>query len=519
MSDRTAEPELSSLSAQPAREQAEREGAEPARERVVVVGGGLAGLLAARRHARAGRAVTLLEAEGELGGAIAAAEVAGVPLNIGAEAYSIASGAVDSLLAELDVCDQVTAPVQGLGSRLVSAAGVHRAPTGGLFGIPGRPLSREARAVIGWRGALRASLDRVMPVSWGLRPGATVGSLVRTRMGRRVVDRLVAPLVGGVHSSDPDALELAAVLPRLPDAMREHGSLAAAVRALRPVSRAGASAGTAVRALMPTMAVLPEAIAQELRELGAELRVSCPATALARAGAGDGVGGREDDGGAGGGEGGGWVVSTADGDVRADRLVLACPPEAARALLAAAEDPLAALVPEAPPTPVRLVALVVDQPALDARPSGTGALVAAGTPGVRAKALTHASAKWRHVREAADGLHVVRLSYGRAGEELPVDDAGGEDGLDGSIIDLALADAAAILRVPLAREHLRGARVITWSRAMRRAAPGHRRAMQEIDTALAGRPELELVGSWRAGTGIDAIVRADARARDAAASP
>src|SRR5690625_5518422 len=63
------------------------------RQRTVVVGGGLAGLLAARRRQRAGDQVLVLEQEAAVGGAIAADQVAGLELNIGAEAYSTASGA------------------------------------------------------------------------------------------------------------------------------------------------------------------------------------------------------------------------------------------------------------------------------------------------------------------------------------------------------------------------------------------------------------------------------------------
>ena len=54
--------------------------------------------------------------------------------------------------------------------------------------------------------------------------------------------------------------------------------------------------------------------------------------------------------------------------------------------------------------------------------------------------------------------------------------------------------------------------MITWQRAMRRPGPGHREALARISELLDEDPRLELVGSWRAGTGIDAIVRADARA-------
>lgn len=493
-------------------------------ERTIVIGSGIAGLLAARRHALAGRQVTLLEADEVTGGAIAAQTVGGIEINTGAEAWSVGNGAVEALVAELGMADRVVSPVTGHGSRLVSAAGVHIAPPGGMFGIPARPLSPQTRQVLGTIGALRAWVERFLPAGFALREGVTIGDYVRRRMGRRVVDRLVAPLVGGVHSADPYSLELAATLPRLPDAVRETGSLAAAVRLLRPdtTRSSGRGAGTAVRALAPTMADLPRALEAQLRERGAEVLTSTAALSVARE------------------DGGTWQVtastratdapegpaegSTADSStavhLEAEHLVLACPPDATATLLKQIAPVLAAAIPSAPAVPVRLVALVIEAPALDAAPSGTGALVAAGTPGVRAKALTHATAKWEHVRRAADGLHVVRLSYGRPGEELPEDDSHGPHGTEGAIVDLALTDASAILGTDLDRTQLRAARVITWQRAMRRPGPGHREALARISELLAPDPRLELVGSWRAGTGIDAIVRADARATaEAAAAP
>src|SRR5699024_1510783 len=194
-----------------------------------------------------------------------------------------------------------------------------------------------------------------------------------------------------------------------------------------------------------------------------------------------------------------WSVVTSRGErLGADHLVLACPPDVAGELLADAAPTISAAIPSAPSARVRLVALVLDAPALDGFPSGTGALVAPGTAGITAKALTHATAKWEHVqrlaREAlatAGSPHVVRLSYGRPGEALP-----------------------AILGAPLRAEQLIEARVLDWDRAMRQARPGHRAALETLTGLLAAEPALELVGSWRAGTGIDAIVRADDAAAD-----
>ncbi|WP_341231605.1 FAD-dependent oxidoreductase, partial [Nocardioides salarius] len=53
---------------------------------VVVVGGGIAGLAAAHQLALAGRDVLLLEGSPETGGKLRAREVAGVGVDVGAEA-------------------------------------------------------------------------------------------------------------------------------------------------------------------------------------------------------------------------------------------------------------------------------------------------------------------------------------------------------------------------------------------------------------------------------------------------
>src|SRR5699024_8388918 len=91
-------------------------------------------------------------------------------------------------------------------------------------------------------------------------------------------------------------------------------------------------------------------------------------------------------------------------------------------------------------------------------------------------------------------------SYGRPGERLPTRE---------EIVDLALTDASRLLGTPLTRAQLLASEVIDWDRAMRQALPGHRAALEALTGLLAEQPSLELVGSWRAGTGIDAIVRAD----------
>ena len=66
--------------------------------RVVVVGAGIAGLVAALECAKVGMPVTILEAAGHAGGTIAEAEVGGLRVDLGASSWSTAHGAVDALV-------------------------------------------------------------------------------------------------------------------------------------------------------------------------------------------------------------------------------------------------------------------------------------------------------------------------------------------------------------------------------------------------------------------------------------
>jgi Protoporphyrinogen oxidase len=131
--------------------------------RVIVVGGGIAGLVAARDIARPGFVVTVLEAADAVGGSVAGHEVAGIRLDSGAESFATRGGAVAALISELGLDDEVARP-NPAGAWLRLADRTVPLPKAGLLGIPSSPLASDVVRAIGWGGALRAYLDRLMPV-------------------------------------------------------------------------------------------------------------------------------------------------------------------------------------------------------------------------------------------------------------------------------------------------------------------------------------------------------------------
>ncbi len=439
---------------------------------VVVIGGGVAGLVVAHRLARRGVPVTVLEAGEQVGGAVTWHDVAGIRLDAGADSFATRSPAVADLAGELGL--EVTRP-GAPGAWVHLPDGTVPLPRAGMLGIPAHPWAVDVRRVLGGWGAARAGLDRALPRGAGVPAGpTTLGAVVRARMGRRVLDRLVAPVAGGVHSADPDTLDLDTVLPGIRAALTQEGSLGAAVARLRGT----ATAGSPVAGLRGGMHSLPAALAGAVRSAGGQVRTGARVLSITR-------------------DQGWWSVHL-DGETLAARgVVLAAP---APGLLdgLAGLGALAAQVAGTPQEPVVLATLVLRAPALDEAPRGTGVLVSPAARDVRAKALTHVSAKWPLLAAALDpGVHVLRLSFGGVGRPVPP---------DGPDLPTVLADASTLLGLTITPEQVLGHDRVTWTQGLPPRAPGHRDRAHALRAGLAQEGGLWAVGAWIAGTGLTAVV-------------
>jgi len=475
--------------------------------RIVVAGGGIAGLVAAWECAKVGLRVTVLEASSSFGGVVRSAEVGGLLLDVGAESFATRGGVVLDLLHDLGLGDAVVSP-HPAGAWVAGVPGVGAAPLpkGGVLGIPDNPFAPDVRRIIGWSGTWRAYLDRLRP-PLTIGHQRSLGALVRTRMGARVLDRLVAPVTSGVYSARPDDIDVDLAAPGLNAALTRTGSLSGAVAEIRlgraaakpadapasdvPVAPAGAAPrtpapGGAVQGIAGGMSRLVEALVAHLVELGVELRTEVAVDALHPAD-------------------GGWSVTTSldPEPLAAEAVIVALPEGAARALLAPVVPALEVGDPVAPV--VEVVTLVVDAPALDPAPRGTGVLTVPGSH--VAKALTHSTAKWDWVRDAAGpGVHVVRVSFGAQGEEPATADLD-----DDAAAHLALSEAAALLGVELPASALRAACRVRYVQSQPAATIGRAAETAAARGAVHAVPGLGVAGAWVAGTGLAQVIP-DARA-------
>jgi protoporphyrinogen/coproporphyrinogen III oxidase len=414
----------------------------------LVIGAGIAGLVVARELVLQGHRVRVLEAQHRAGGQVERHTVAGIPLDAGAEAFATRGGVVRDYLDRLGLADRIVAPLSAPAWLHARTATTVPLPAVSLLGIPAAPLAADVVAVVGHRAAWRGMADALLPGPVGS-TSATLGELVRRRMGDGILERLVAPVVEGIHSQHPDDLPVTAVPGLIHHLLREN-SLARAVARMRT----DAPAGSLVAGLDGGMATLVDALMAELDRFGVAIEYGVQ---VAEVHAGHVVLARDPD-----------TSSDADLDpeVREGLVVVAAPglttPVSGRAAVR---------------TATHLMTLVIDatqpqtRPLLDS-PRGTGVLVARGTD-VTARALTHMSAKWPWVRDVAPGREVVRLSY-----EAP------------PTVDLARRDAERLMGVTIPESCVVDSAASTWLRAGR----------IEVD------PGILVTGEHVAGTGLASVI-------------
>ena len=180
--------------------------------RVIVVGGGVCGLVAAHSLQKSGCQVTLVEASDGLGGQVRSARLDGQAVDLGAEAAPLRAPGVQKLITELGLDESMIHPTQGT-SLLSSRHGVVPLPDGVTPVGPTKLFPTIASRVLSPADLLRAGLEPVLA-----RPqpaGVTVGEFIGARFGKGVATAIVDPLVGAIHAADINAFALESVSPGL----------------------------------------------------------------------------------------------------------------------------------------------------------------------------------------------------------------------------------------------------------------------------------------------------------------
>lgn len=468
---------------------------------IVVVGGGISGLSAAwelsggaNGPSDATPRVELIEDGAIVGGSLATTQFADRTIDLGADGFLARRPEALDLVHELG-CDDDLEAIDGSGASLWLRGALDELPAGLVLGIP--TSSGQLRNVRGlsWRARLDAQRDEHAPVRMKIGDDATIGDIVRTKLGRELCYQFVEPMLGGIQAGRIDELSAKSVFPALLEAARKGGSLMRAMRAspLTPgPTTTATTSGPIFYSLLEGVGSLPLEIARQLRERGVVIRTGVAVTALRRTPSGNYP----------------WEVDTDATTTPADAVVMASPATVTARLLGA-HDPALSYLSNVRSAGAAMITFSIARRAVTLPAIGTGVLVPlatqwSGDGSMMTTAITFLDRKWPHLRRENDVL--LRVHVGR------IDDLRWDEMSDEQLVARANAELQVLLSTTAAPND---ALVQRWPDGLPQYYIGHE-SMVKRARAAATSIGATLCGNSYDGVGIPASVGSGRRAgRDA----
>jgi protoporphyrinogen/coproporphyrinogen III oxidase len=457
-------------------------------QRVVVIGGGISGLAAAwdltggapGTNADTPR-VIVLESTDRLGGPLHSVTFGDQVIDVGPDGFLGRRPEALDLCREVGLSDSLV-PIAGRGASVWARGRLRPLPDGLALGIPTRFWPAARSGILGTKGSLALARDVLLPKPDVRGPihDRAVGPLVTRKLGHRVVDRLVDPLIGGIHAGSVDDMSTAATYPPLLAAAQRRGSLMRALRAETPAP--DPDAPPLFWALRGGMSQLVDTLRAALQGRGVDIRTDTTAEGLDR---------RSD----------GWTIATGSEQIDADAVILAVPAPVASALLRRHDDEASGLLAAVDYASVALATFRVPLTAVPDPLYGTGFLVPRHStrPGTKegwiVTAGTFLSQKWDHLQQ--EGELLLRASLGRYGDRRA------EDWDDAAVIERVWDELVQLMGLDGAP----GASVVTrWPAAFPQYRVHHLLRTSGIESGVARLGGVAVAGATYRGVGIPACI-------------
>jgi oxygen-dependent protoporphyrinogen oxidase len=442
---------------------------------IAVVGGGISGLAAAHRLTELVPRVRLAiyEAGDRLGGVLETVQRDGFLVERSADSFITKYSWATDLCQRIGLADELVPTDETRRRALVVHGGkLARVPAGFVLMTPNRRWPILTTPILSWSGKLRVLAEPWMPRRpEGQEGDESVGAFARRRLGDEAYERLVQPLLGGIHTADADHLSLAATFPEYIAQEQYYGSIQ---RNAVKRSDSGARYGMFV-APRKGVSQLVRALADRLP--AEAVRLSAAVTDLRR-------------------DGNRWQVTLEGGSTEAaDAVIVALPAPAASNVLAKFDAQLSQDLAAIEYSGCAIVCLAYRRDQCGAAPDGFGFVV----PKIeRRQILAGSFASEKFPGRAPNGEILVRAFIGGALApelaELP------EDELK-SIAHRELAELMQITGTPLWSD------VARWRASMPQYAVGHLQRVAAIEARVATIPSLALAGNAYRGVGIPQCIR------------
>ncbi|MFW2383243.1 MAG: protoporphyrinogen oxidase [Acidimicrobiales bacterium] len=430
--------------------------------KVLVIGGGLAGLTTAYDLKNAGANVTVHEASSEWGGKIRSSPVGDRLVDAGPDNFLARVPEGIELCNELGLADRLTVPVSPKPAYLYIDGELGELPKGTVLGVP---TDFDALAgIISPAGIERARQDLDLPPT-PLSAGSTVADYCRARLGDEVTDTLIDPMVGGINASSIETLSMADGAAQLFSAAQTNPSLVTGLREAR--ADIGATLGSAAQnqpvfnGLEGGMATLISALLHELASGSVTLQANSPIDTI---------------------------------PAGFDHVVVATEAHAAASIIRSASPTAADLIDGIRHASVAQITIEV--PAGRLEPLDASGILVPRHQGFVMTACTFFSTKW--AQYAAEDRYLIRITSGRFGDDRAISMS--DDELRTTLLG-EFAQVYADPGQPLSE------RIVRWPHAFPQYEPGHSQRVDAIEASLAeDAPTVHVVGNSYRGIGIPATI-------------
>lgn len=447
-------------------------------KRVVIIGGGIAGLAAAYRLQTLAREqslalkLTLIERDTRLGGKIITERIDDFVVEGGPDSFLAYKPWGVALCKELGIFEQLHGTNQEQRKTYVMRKGkLHRLPEGLTGMIPTAFKPMATTSLISPLGKVRMALDFALPPHRE-NSDESLGAFISRRLGREVYDWLIEPLMGGIYAGDASQLSLAATFPQLRQLELEHGGLIRGMLKRRKNMPKQPAKGSRSAFLSPRtgLTALVEALTGQLGDATLMTGIGVDSIEPAETG---------------------YTLNLSNGDIwQTDAVILATPAYATANMVQEFDPKLAETLAAIPYVSTATISVAYPLAAVPRPLDGYGYVIPRAE-GRDLLACTWTSTKFPH--RAPQDYALIRVFAGRAGQQAALQSS------DDHLLQLVRAELARTLGITAAPDFHR---IFRWPKAMPQYTLGHLERLAQIDRRLAQHSGLYVAGAAYRGIGI-----------------
>ena len=456
-------------------------------QKVIIIGGGIAGLAAAVHLKSGAKAygktleVLLLEKNNRIGGKILTEKHDNYLIEGGPDSFLPEKVWSVNLARHLGLeREMLPSNDQFKGTFIYSRGRLHSLPEGVMLMVPTSFWPMAKSHLITWPGKIRMGMELFVPKRKS-RDDESLASFVTRRLGRECLEKIAEPLVAGIHTSNPDNMSVLATFPRFVQMEQKSGSLIhGMISAMKsrphatlsgPPSKAGSPRMTYFMSFMNGMQTLSQACENLIG--GDSIRLNAGVRAVAP-------------------KGKGYAVILENGEsLEADHVMLAPAAYDSANMIKGMDANLAAQMNTIEWSSSATVSIAFKKEDVKVPLKGFGFIVPR-IEGRRINAATYSSIKWSY--RAPDDTILVRVFVGGGHHEELVhelDEAG--------MVRMVLEELDTVLGI---KANPLFSKVYRWYRGMPKYTVGHLDRIALMDRMLATHPGLHLIGCSYKGIGI-----------------